>query len=70
LIGAGQDHVPRQVGVNLARVVGIGGDHELPLPLIRDDQQRDDPQSLLRIDCTLSAAIIEEKSRKNLQKVC
>ena len=32
LIDAGQHHVPRQVRVDLAAVVGIGGHDELPLP--------------------------------------
>jgi len=30
LIGARQDHVSRQVGVDLAFVVGVGGSHEFP----------------------------------------
>ena len=32
LIDAGQHHFARQVRIDLARVVGIGGDDELPLP--------------------------------------
>jgi hypothetical protein len=38
------------------------------LSVIRDDQQRDDPQSLLRIDYTLSEAIIEEKIQEKFAK--
>jgi len=32
LISTCQDHFPRQIGVDLAPVVGVGGYHELPLP--------------------------------------